>query len=123
MESINKFKVLTVVILCLFVFVVGAIYTNTKDESIKKGEPIVKIDKNYRPTDQQNLNDVARQVEILARRVEDLSDKMSDGSSDDSLNCKIYGTMDYNGIKRMSSYDAIQDAKRNNSSVVLTCSF
>ena len=31
MENINKFKVFTIVIICTFVFVIAAIYTNTKD--------------------------------------------------------------------------------------------
>ena len=31
MESLNKFKILTIIFICMFVFVVAAIYANTKD--------------------------------------------------------------------------------------------
>ena len=36
MEGLNKFKVLTIAFICMFVFVVAAIYSNTKDATMKK---------------------------------------------------------------------------------------
>lgn len=120
MESMNKFKVLTIVILCMFIFVIAAMYSNTKDAS-KKGEG-PKIDKTYMANTSENLNDVAKQVNVLNRRVDELNDKLSAGSSDENeLKCKIYGTMSYEGIEKMPSADAIEDAKNTGSAIVLTC--
>ena len=33
MESMNKFKVLTIIVICMFIFAIAAIYSNTKDAS------------------------------------------------------------------------------------------
>ena len=41
MESMNKFKVLTVIIVCMFLFVIAAIYSNTKDVATSNKSSLV----------------------------------------------------------------------------------
>ena len=51
MESMNKFKALTVIIVCMFVFVIAAIYSNTKDVATSKALPTSKpLSTDYRET-------------------------------------------------------------------------
>ena len=40
MDGLNKFKILTIVFLCMFVFVIAAIYTNTKEVTENKTKTI-----------------------------------------------------------------------------------
>lgn len=120
MESMNKFKVLTIIILCMFIFVIAAMYSNTKDASKKGDAP--KIDKMYMANTSENLNDVAKQVSIINRRIDEINDRLAENDSQDGdLKCKIYGIMSYDGIEKMSSADAIEDAKNTGSTIVLTC--
>ena len=52
MDGLNKFKILTIVFLCMFVFVIAAIYTNTKEVTENKTNANQKIKV------EQNKNDM-----------------------------------------------------------------
>ena len=120
MESMNKFKVLTIIILCMFIFAIAAMYSNTKDASKKDTAP--KIDKTFRADTPENLNDLAVQFDALSRRVDELSSRVSSQNADtEDFKCKIFGTMSYDGIEKMPSDEAIEDAKNTGSTIVLTC--
>lgn len=132
MESLNKFKVLTVILLCMFLFVIAAIYTNTKDVSTGK----VKM-KNEAANEQlqQNIKsdiagvsensgmveDLSGQINLLNQRVDELSEKVN--NSESAMKCQIYGSMTDNGIEQLTPEAAIQEAKVNNRELVVTCSF
>ena len=129
MESMNKFKVHTIIFICLFVFAVGAIYSNTKDVSNQKSQ--VKTENiETAPTEntvQVNDNqDLASQVELLNSRVDELNEKLSnigEETNSTGLSCRIYGSLTANGVEQLTPEAAIQEAKVNNSELVVTCSF
>lgn len=131
MESMNKFKILTIIFICLFVFVVGAIYSNTKDVSTAKSQ--IKTENadavtNAENTVQVNENqDLVSQIDMLNRRVDELNEKLNNVSGEKAnstgLNCRIYGNLTSNGVEQLSPETAVQEAKINNSELVLTCTF
>lgn len=131
MESMNKFKVLTIIFICLFVFVVGAIYSNTKDVSNVKSQAKTEnaeVPANTENTVQVNENqDLVSQIDMLNRRVDELNEKLNNASGANAnstgLNCRIYGSLTPNGVEQLTPESAIQEAKVNNSELVLTCTF
>ncbi len=131
MESMNKFKVLTIIVICMFIFAIAAIYSNTKDASEGKmqakqqaqDEQVQDEIKTNENTDEANNSDTATQIDVLNRRIDELNDKI--GNSDNNgtpLNCKIYGSMTSSGIEQLSPDAAVQEAKVNNNDLVITCS-
>lgn len=131
MESMNKFKVLTIIFICLFVFVVGAIYSNTKDVSNVKNQAKTEnaeVPANTENTVQVNENqDLVSQIDMLNRRVDELNEKLNNASDANAnstgLNCRIYGSLTPNGVEQLTPESAIQEAKVNNSELVVTCTF
>jgi len=140
MESMNKFKVLTVVVICLFLFVIGAIYSNTKDAAIdkqkEKGQEVkteIQTNLNNENTNinenKQTIEDLTNQITMLNTRVDELNEKVDNASSDFSastsgkLNCKIVGMVGDNGIEKLSPEAAVQEAEVNNREIVVTCRF
>ena len=130
MESMNKFKVLTIIFICLFVFAVGAIYSNTKDVSNAKSQ--VKTE-NSETTFTENTvessdnQDLVSQINFLNHRIDELNEKLNNTSDEDtnstSLNCRIYGNLTPNGVEQLSPEAAVQEAQVNNSELVVTCTF
>ena len=131
MESMNKFKVLTIIVICMFVFAIAAIYSNTKDASEGKlqakqqaqNEQVQDEIKTNENTDETNNSDTATQIDVLNRRIDELNDQI--GNSDNNgtpLDCKIYGSMTSSGIEPLSPDAAVQEAKVNNNDLVITCS-
>ncbi len=129
MESLNKFKVLTIVIICMFVFVVAAIYSNTKDATgkVQMKSPIqIEQDNKAKENAQaalQNTDNLAEQIEFLNRRIDELSERVNNNSSTGNLNCHIVGTMGDNGLQQLTEDAAIQDARDNGNELVVACSF
>ena len=126
MESMNKFKVLTVVIICMFLFIVAAIYSNTKDIA---GSHMQKVEKAGSYDKKQITNSIKAgesvealqsQVEFLNKRVDELSQKVRSTSS--SMSCKIVGVHTSEGILRLSQTAAIEEAQDTGADLVITCS-
>lgn len=122
MDSMNKFKVLTIIIICMFLFIIAAIYSNTKDAAVGKTQTKVQsTESNKRNYVEQNTNDsqqLQSQIEMLNKRI----DEMSSNSSSD-LTCKIIGVSNSEGIFRLTQDEAIEEAKNNGAEIVITCSF
>ena len=126
MESMNKFKVLTVVIICMFLFVVAAIYSNTKDVAgnhMQKVEKAGSYDKkqitNSAKTS-ESVESLQSQVEFLNKRVDELSQKVRSNSS--GMSCKVVGVHTSEGILRLSQTAAIEEAQDTGADLVITCS-
>ena len=125
MESMNKFKVLTVIIVCMFLFVIAAIYSNTKDVATSKAQPEKKVlstdykQKASATKDNASVEYLEQQFEFLNKRVDELSKK---SSSSDSLTCKIIGVATSDGIERLDQDFAIEEARNTGSDLVITCS-
>lgn len=131
MESMNKFKVLTIIVICMFIFAIAAIYSNTKDASEGKlqakqqaqNEQVQDEIKTNENTDETNNSDTATQIDVLNRRIDELNDKIGNSDSNGTpLDCKIYGSMTSSGIEPLSPDAAVQEAKVNNNDLVITCS-
>ena len=126
MESMNKFKALTVIIVCMFVFVIAAIYSNTKDVATSKALPTNKtLSTDYKQKSSVGNDNVStiyleQQFNFLNKRVDELSDKISNS---ESLNCKVVGVYTPDGIERLSQDSAIEEAKNYGYDLVITCSF
>ena len=126
MESMNKFKALTVIIVCMFVFVIAAIYSNTKDVATTKSLPTNKaLSTDYKQKSSVGNDNVSttyleQQFNFLNKRVDELSDKVSNS---ESLNCKVIGVYTPNGIERLSQDVAIGEARDSGYDLVITCSF
>ena len=79
MRELNKFQIVTVIFLLMFVFVVGAIYTNTKDAVENK----IRTENNVQNTDdyykyKQNLSSVEiDKIKNLSQRVDLLEQKIT----------------------------------------------
>jgi len=131
MEGLNKFKVLTITIVLLFVFVVAAIYSNTKDASQLKAKNNLKAEKaNFKkdiqasmdnvPNNSSDITELQTSLENLNARVDELSNKLNETHNGI---CKIYGILRDDGVEQLSSEAAIEEARDNNRELVMTCSF
>ncbi|MBD5402197.1 hypothetical protein HDR58_05290 [bacterium] len=123
MEGLNKFKVLTVAFILMFIFIVAAIYSNTKDAAKSKN----KLEKTDTP--RNNTSNAASygntaQLERLSIRINELSERVDNLSNDDNkLKCSIQGVLDGNTINEMSTAAAVQEARDNDKELVMICSF
>lgn len=132
MDGLNKFKVLTIIFLCMFVFIIAAIYTNTKEVTENKTQLNHKISneqikdkiisgENIISQDNSQLQDLSLKVEQLSRRIDEIANsRNSDGTN---LNCRVQGVMDGDRVEQLSQEAAMQEAKVNNKELVMTCSF
>lgn len=131
MESINKFKMWTIIFLCMFVFVIAAIYTNTKDVSEHKNQQVQKLreekfseqvaDENSAvASDNTQLQELTMKVNELNQRLND----MSTTATGRKMNCNIQGVLDENNnIEQLTQDAALQEAENSGKELVLTCSF
>ena len=120
MDGLNKFKILTIVFLCMFVFVIAAIYTNTKEVTENKTNANQKIkEENEISQDNSSLQDLSIKVDVLTKRL----DELQNGNSSNKLNCQVQGIMDGDRIEQLTQEAAMQEAKENNRELVLTCRY
>ncbi|MBR1425392.1 hypothetical protein IJ579_07515 [bacterium] len=128
MQELSKFKVITVVFLCLFVFVIGVIYTNTKEMAESNtGEKInnarEKITNEFH-SERENVKTNQANIEDLNSRLNDLRQQVHElKSSGTGMNCKIRGVMGSNGLEDISGEAAFEEARYNGKDLVLTCKF
>lgn len=131
MESINKFKIWTIIFLCMFVFAIAAIYSNTKDVSENKTQEAQKLreEKVNEQVDSEN-NEISSdnvQLQELAMRVDELNQRLNDMGATATgrrMNCNIQGVLDENNnIEQLTKDAALQEAEENGKEIVLTCSF
>ena len=131
MDNYNKFKMLTIIFLCLFVFVIAAIYTNTKDASevkIKennkqKFENAKEQIQNSEYAQRNNTSDIDNltvQIEELNSKVDNL---IQNNNNNSHMNCQILGIMDSNGesIEMLSNSAALDEAQNNGRTLALGC--
>lgn len=130
MDGLNKFKILTIVFLCMFVFVIAAIYTNTKEVTENKTNANQKIkveqnkndmneEENEISQDNSSLQDLSIKVDVLTKRL----DELQNGNFSNKLNCQVQGIMDGDRIEQLTQEAAMQEAKENNRELVLTCRY
>ena len=140
MESMNKFKALTIMIICVFVFAIAAMYVNTKDATEQRNQerPNQEQEENYNArannSNKYDTSDLAEAIRRLDSRVNELETNVAKNAAagntrrynaqeSDGVRCQIYGTKIGSGRIEMISPDAaLQDARINGNDLVLTCS-
>lgn len=128
MEGLNKFKVLTIIFIAMFIFVIAAIYSNTKDASMKKAkqnaqqtEKQVQQDENNIAVGNAQLEEMYVKLNELNKTVEELSNKSGNSAGD--MNCSIRGIMGEDGMIALSADAALQEARDNGKELILSCKF
>lgn len=123
MEGLNKFKVLTIAFICMFVFVVAAIYSNTKDATMKKekqkAEQMANREGDNISVDNAQLEELYIKVNELNKSVEELNLQ----KSGNNVNCEIRGIMGDNGLEELTIDAALQEARDNRRELVMGCHF
>lgn len=123
MEGLNKFKVLTITFICMFVFVVAAIYSNTKDATMKKekqkAEQMANREGDNISVDNAQLEELYIKVNELNKSVEELNLQ----KSGNNVNCEIRGIMGDNGLEELTIDAALQEARDNGRELVMGCHF
>ncbi len=123
MEGLNKFKVLTIAFICMFVFVVAAIYSNTKDATMKKekqkAEQMANREGDNISVDNAQLEELYIKVNELNKSVEELNLQ----KSGNNVNCEIRGVMGDNGLEELTIDAALQEARDNGRQLVMGCHF
>ncbi len=123
MEGLNKFKVLTIAFICMFVFVVAAIYSNTKDATMKKekqkAEQMANREGDNISVDNAQLEELYIKVNELNKSVEELNLQ----KSGNNVNCEIRGIMGDNGLEDLTIDAALQEARDNGRELVMGCHF
>ena len=123
MEGLNKFKVLTIAFICMFVFVVAAIYSNTKDATMKKekqkAEQMANREGDNIFVDNAQLEELYIKVNELNKSVEELNLQ----KSGNNVNCEIRGIMGDNGLEELTIDAALQEARDNGRELVMGCHF
>ena len=123
MEGLNKFKVLTIAFICMFVFVVAAIYSNTKDATMKKekqkAEQTANREGDNISVDNAQLEELYIKVNELNKSVEELNLQ----KSGNNVNCEICGVMGDNGLEELTIDAALQEARDNGRELVMGCHF
>lgn len=123
MEGLNKFKVLTIAFICMFVFVVAAIYSNTKDATMKKekqkAEQMANREGDNISVDNAQLEELYIKVNELNKSVEELNLQ----KSGNNVNCEIRGIMGDNGFEELTIDAALQEARDNGRELVMGCHF
>ena len=87
MESMNKFKVLTIIIICLFTFAVAAMYSNTKEVSEDKANDTYVSKDAYKQSngrEKYDITDLVYSVEALEHRVDALEKKINEKNNSSS---------------------------------------
>ena len=127
MEGLNKFKVLTVAIILMFIFAVAAIYSNTKDASAGSTnntsyseESESRESSSAYSGETRRIDDLYEKIDSLQGRLDDLSNEVA---SYKKSTCSIYGVMTDNGPEQYSASEALEQAQSNGLEVVLTCSY
>lgn len=126
MEGLNKFKVLTIAFICMFVFVVAAIYTNTKDATMKKEKQKAEQMENRENSNGDNISVDNAQLEELYIKVNELNkrfEEMNLQKAGNNVNCQIRGVMGENGMEELTMDAALQEARDNGKELVMSCRF
>lgn len=131
MLELNKFKIVTVAFILIFIFCVAAIYTNTKDvanNKLQNGDEKIyeinnEIDYNenkisHSSSTVRDLQDRVSNLEIQYNRI---TQEQDNGAS--KMNCNIQGVMNGDILVPLSQSESLNEAQNNGKELVLLCSF
>lgn len=130
MREFSKFQITTVIFLLMFVFAVGAIYTNTKDAVDKKNmnnnnyieQPNQDQYKYQPPTnnvEDAKIQELSDQIENLNSQIQNLQQMQQHQQS--NVRCRIYGVASAEGFVQLNQDEAIMEARNNDKDLVMIC--
>ncbi len=148
MQEFSKYRVITAGFILMFIFIVAAIYTNTKDianKKLKSGD-IVQEQVQQPVTEQEiqttefNRKDFATQssnnsinnneetnnkILQITERLDELERKVFSPANDNdkSVRCMVQGIIDDGHIVPLSSQEAVKESRANGKEVLITCVF
>lgn len=136
MQEFNKYRVITAGFILMFIFVIAAIYANTRDAVAtkmqeptnisKNGNQINKLNPENQIQSQQNINsDFNNQILQINNRINQLEQKVYTTSNDDSqsVRCTVRGIISDGHIVPLSPEESINESRMNNREVLVTCVF
>lgn len=126
MQEMSKFQIFTVMFLLMFVFVIGAIYTNTKEAAENKmnnqytnqEQNAPKIIQTQSTVDNTEIQSISQRVNNIEQQIQNLNN-----NRETDLKCKIRGVMDDGTFINLSVSDALDEAKINGKELVMTCKY
>ena len=135
MESMNKFKVLTVMIIGVFVFAIAAMYVNTKDVTEQKAQENSAYeqkedDYEINSRRESEISNIMYSVNRLERKVSELSQKVEKNdrtpktseSKQGEMRCRMLGTRSNGEIIQLPPEAVLQDARVNGRDIIVSCS-
>ena len=138
MNGFNKFQALTIVFICMFVFVIAAFYTNVKDAASKKTEinsEKVSQNQDYEQNsrinnppssaniDQQRLYQLIDDVQELRGKVDEFVSNSGNEEGKDRVSCSIEGVFNDGNVEQLTSETSLRDVKNTGKQLILFCSF
>ncbi|MBP3847631.1 hypothetical protein J6I39_07780 [bacterium] len=142
MQEFSKYRVITAGIVLMFIFVIAAIYTNTKEVATKKmnaqkneiSQNQPKIEQGTQietPPDfatQKNSDSgiqANNEIANITERVTQLEQKVyTQGDNGiESVSCSVKGIIDNGHMVPLSPQEAINESRTNDKEVIITCFF
>ena len=127
MGEFSKFKIITVLFLCIFIVFVGVMYTSTK-EIVENQDNEIKAENTENA--KQEAKEAAQQEEAnneaianLYSKIDDISGRINDLENGKRLRCSFKGVVGENGIEPLSAEETIEQARQGGNEIVLVCSF
>ena len=141
MYGLNKYKIITISFICVFIMLVTAMYTTTKNAAQRQemeqqqqeqipGRTVNPSDANSNTSAngqteitvqdsniQDQVNNLRTQFDDLARDVSNLKAVQS------QLHCKVQGLYNNGTIDETTPETAFREAQSNGQNIVLVCSF
>lgn len=142
MQEFSKYRVITAGIVLMFIFVIAAIYTNTKDVAMKKmnaqkseitqNQPQAEQGTQIEPppdfATQKNENSESQagnEIANITERVTQLEQKVYTQTDNtiESVSCSVKGIIDNGHMVPLSPQEAINESRTNDKEVIITCFF
>ena len=148
MQEFSKYRVITAGFILMFIFIVAAIYTNTKDianKKLKSGDIVQEqvqqpvIEQATQTTEfngedfatqssSNNINsneETSNKILQITERIDELERKVFSPSNDNdkSVRCMVQGIIDDGHIIPMSSQEAVNESRNKGKEVLITCIF
>ena len=148
MQEFSKYRVITAGFILMFIFIVAAIYTNTKDianKKLKSGDivqeqiqqPVTEQEtkttefngEDFATQSSNNITssneDTSNKILQITERIDELERKVFSPANDNdkSVRCTVQGIINDGHIIPMSSQEAVNESRTNGKEVLITCVF
>lgn len=143
MQEFSKYRMITAGFILMFIFVVAAIYTNTKDVAAKKMNAAQTETINNNPsvvaeqgnnieysgdftTQNANNNETDTKILQITDRLDELERKVfapENNEADKSVKCMVQGILNDGHIIPLSAQEAVNESRTNGKEVLITCVF